>query len=335
MGIGHALALPGCCDALADAFGPRPLLTPPQLSFLGIELDGATNWERRQAADRSFRYVTSRALAGDPAGPADAAAQALGALPPGPLAVHVDVDVLDFTDAPLAESTGGRNSGPPWTSSGRHSALPWLIPGARSCRSASSIPLAVSAPRTPSPASSTCSAASPSSSAVRTAARASGRQPISYKESRCKTLRHRSSRCHVSAVFSAECRLCSYLTARLRGRKQPPGPRSARHGTRRCPDASPAPDRVGQRTSSRPERRHHFSIRRPAQQGRVGPAAGLAGRHASFSTPSNKNTVERILCFLLCTGGGFFSTRAPAARRRHGIVLVLMLRGGPATCGND
>jgi arginase len=112
MGIGHALALPGCCDALADAFGPRPLLTPPQLSFLGIELDGATNWERRQAADRSFRYVTSRALAGDPAGPADAAAQALGALPPGPLAVHVDVDVLDFTDAPLAESTGGRNSGP-------------------------------------------------------------------------------------------------------------------------------------------------------------------------------------------------------------------------------
>jgi arginase len=37
---------------------------------------------------------------------------ALGQLPPGPLAVHLDVDVLDFTDAPLAESTDGRNTGP-------------------------------------------------------------------------------------------------------------------------------------------------------------------------------------------------------------------------------
>jgi arginase len=26
--------------------------------------------------------------------------------------VHLDVDVLDFTDAPLAEDTGGRNTGP-------------------------------------------------------------------------------------------------------------------------------------------------------------------------------------------------------------------------------
>jgi len=37
---------------------------------------------------------------------------ALAALPAGSLAIHVDVDVLDFTDAPLAENTDGRNSGP-------------------------------------------------------------------------------------------------------------------------------------------------------------------------------------------------------------------------------
>ena len=55
--------------------------------------------------------TTSRALAADPAGTALAA---LSHLPPGPLAVHVDVDVdvLDFTDAPLAENTDGRNTGP-------------------------------------------------------------------------------------------------------------------------------------------------------------------------------------------------------------------------------
>jgi arginase len=41
-----------------------------------------------------------------------ASGAALSRLPPGPLAVHVDVDVLDFTDAPLAENTDGRNTGP-------------------------------------------------------------------------------------------------------------------------------------------------------------------------------------------------------------------------------
>jgi arginase len=56
-----------------------------------------------------LHVTTSQALAADPAGTALAA---LSHLPPGPLAVHVDVDVLDFTDAPLAENTDGRNTGP-------------------------------------------------------------------------------------------------------------------------------------------------------------------------------------------------------------------------------
>jgi arginase len=56
-----------------------------------------------------LHVTTSQALAADPGGTALAA---LGHLPAGPLAVHVDVDVLDFTDAPLAESTDGRNTGP-------------------------------------------------------------------------------------------------------------------------------------------------------------------------------------------------------------------------------
>ena len=41
--------------------------------------------------------TTSQALAADPAGTALAA---LSHLPPGPLAVHIDIDVLDFTDSP-------------------------------------------------------------------------------------------------------------------------------------------------------------------------------------------------------------------------------------------
>ena len=109
MGMAHALALPGCVDTLTDAFGPRPLLEPYQVAWLGVDPRRATDWEREQAIRLGLHVVTSQALAADPAG---AATASLAHLPAGPLAVHIDVDVLDFTDAPLAEDTAGRNTGP-------------------------------------------------------------------------------------------------------------------------------------------------------------------------------------------------------------------------------
>jgi arginase len=109
MGLAHALALPGCVDTLTDAFGPRPLLEPYQVAWLGVEPQLGTDWEREQAARLGLHVVTSQALAADPAG---AAGAALDHLPAGPLAVHLDVDVLDFIDAPLAENTDCRNTGP-------------------------------------------------------------------------------------------------------------------------------------------------------------------------------------------------------------------------------
>ena len=109
MGLAHALALPGCVDTLTDAFGPRPLLEAYQVAWLGVEPRVATGWEREQADGLGLRVTTSEALAADPAG---AARAALDHLPPGPLAVHLDVDVLDFIDAPLAENTDCRNTGP-------------------------------------------------------------------------------------------------------------------------------------------------------------------------------------------------------------------------------
>jgi arginase len=109
MGLAHALALPGCLDTLAGAFGRQPLLEGDQVAWLGVEPRMATQWEREQADRLGLHVTTSRALAADPAATALAA---LSQLPPGPLALHLDVDVLDFTDAPLAESTDGRNRGP-------------------------------------------------------------------------------------------------------------------------------------------------------------------------------------------------------------------------------
>ena len=109
MGLAHALALPGCVDTLTGALGPRPLVEADQVAWLGVEPRAATGWERAQADRLGLHVTTSEALAADPAG---AARAALGHLPPGPLAAHLDVDVLDFIDAPLAENTDCRNTGP-------------------------------------------------------------------------------------------------------------------------------------------------------------------------------------------------------------------------------
>jgi len=69
----------------------------------------ATQREREQAGRLGLHVTTSQALAADPAATALAA---LSQLPPGPLVLRLDVDVLDFIDAPLAENTDCRNTGP-------------------------------------------------------------------------------------------------------------------------------------------------------------------------------------------------------------------------------
>jgi arginase len=109
MGLAHAFALPGTVAALTEAFGHRPLLQPSQVAWLGVDASEATTWEREQADRLRLHVTSSTALAEDPPG---SATTTLDVLPSGPLAVHVDVDVLDFIDAPLAESTDGRNTGP-------------------------------------------------------------------------------------------------------------------------------------------------------------------------------------------------------------------------------
>lgn len=109
MGLAHALDLPGCRDEFAGAFATRPALDPDRLALLGTDPTQATDFEREQVAALGISVTTQEELSADPTA---AAAAALRALPDAPFAAHVDVDVLDFTDAPLAENTSGRNIGP-------------------------------------------------------------------------------------------------------------------------------------------------------------------------------------------------------------------------------
>ncbi|HEY2557147.1 MAG TPA: arginase family protein [Diaminobutyricibacter sp.] len=109
MGLAHALAVPGAIPELLSALARIPLLTSERLHLLGVDPDATTEGERRARADLHLVWRTGDELAQHPVSETQ---RALARLAPGPIVVHLDVDVLDFTDAPLAEDTGGRNSGP-------------------------------------------------------------------------------------------------------------------------------------------------------------------------------------------------------------------------------
>ena len=128
MGVAHALALPGAVDELVDAFGDRPLLAPERVSYLGVDPENATTWERKQVDLLDLSVVPQDELVGSPAG---AARSAMTALPDGPIAVHIDVDVLDFIDAPIAENVNGRNTGPTLEQLGEALAELWRNPACR------------------------------------------------------------------------------------------------------------------------------------------------------------------------------------------------------------
>jgi arginase len=101
MGMAYALGV-------ADGLG-TPVLDPANVHYLGISREATTQFERDQVDTLGLRWGSSEALASDPLGEISGALAWVGARA---FAVHVDVDVLDFTDAPLAENTDGRNTGP-------------------------------------------------------------------------------------------------------------------------------------------------------------------------------------------------------------------------------
>ena len=100
MGMAHALDLPGAADPLRG-IGPRtPLLQPDEVVFVAVVPDELTEWERQQLEAPSLRVHWSDEVADDPVGVARAVtAHAKGER----LAVHFDIDVVDFLDFPAAD----------------------------------------------------------------------------------------------------------------------------------------------------------------------------------------------------------------------------------------
>jgi arginase len=109
MGLAHMLALAGTAPELAG-IGPRqPLLGDDQVVLFGVEMGRVTAWEREEIEERSLQVIDLEDVEADPRATATRARAALEGSCER-LAIHFDVDVLDFLDAPLAENVD-RNGG--------------------------------------------------------------------------------------------------------------------------------------------------------------------------------------------------------------------------------
>ena len=102
MGVAHMLAIEGAMPALAN-IGPRtPLLGPDQILFFAN--GNSKPFERRIIEERQISEVNLEQVSADPAGAAFSVVNAWASRFER-LLIHLDVDVLDYLDMPLAENT--------------------------------------------------------------------------------------------------------------------------------------------------------------------------------------------------------------------------------------
>jgi arginase len=109
MGMAHALDLNGAIPALVNLNEQIPLMEPADLVFFAYGERNRTAFEAEQMHALGLTGITVREVAEAPEG---AASRAREILEPQAerLLVHLDVDVIDFTDLPLSENAG-RNEG--------------------------------------------------------------------------------------------------------------------------------------------------------------------------------------------------------------------------------
>ncbi|MEO9175579.1 MAG: arginase family protein [Gaiellales bacterium] len=123
MGVAHLLGIEGTLPELAGLAGGSPLLAARDLVLLANSPSRTTAHEATVIAERQIANIPQERVAADPAG---AAREALAHVGDRPFLVHLDTDVVDFADLPLAENTD-RNVGLPFETVAR--ALDVLLAG--------------------------------------------------------------------------------------------------------------------------------------------------------------------------------------------------------------
>jgi arginase len=112
MGLAHMLGQPGTRPQLSTVGGDGPLLLPHQVQLFGYRPDQCTPHELETIERLSLDGIEMGDVASDPEAAAHNALARLGGRCDR-IAIHFDVDVIDFTDAPLSEHPG-RNIGLPF-----------------------------------------------------------------------------------------------------------------------------------------------------------------------------------------------------------------------------
>jgi arginase len=109
MALAHMLAIDGTEPELAGAAGRVPLLAPDQVVLFSQDPSHATRFERGEIERLGIARIALEDVREDPEGAARRALELL-ATRTDRYAIHLDLDVVDFTDAPLSEHPS-RNAG--------------------------------------------------------------------------------------------------------------------------------------------------------------------------------------------------------------------------------
>jgi arginase len=109
MALGHMLAIEGSEPTLVAATERVPVLEPGQVLLFAQSLSHATRFERGEIERLGLARIALEDIRDDPEGAARQALESV-ATRSDRYAIHLDVDVVDFTDAPLSEHPS-RNTG--------------------------------------------------------------------------------------------------------------------------------------------------------------------------------------------------------------------------------
>jgi arginase len=101
MGVAHLLGLPGVAPELAGIGPRRPLLNGARLALVGFSEDDLSDDEHDLLQRQQASLFPADSIRVDPPGAARRVTQALPAA--SPLVVHLDVDLIDSVELPLAQ----------------------------------------------------------------------------------------------------------------------------------------------------------------------------------------------------------------------------------------
>src|SRR5215207_162314 len=154
MALAHMLAIEGTEPTLAAAAGQVPLLEASQVVLVGHSQSDATRFERGEIERLGVARIGLEDVRSDPEAAAREALELLATRSDRHV-IHLDVDVVDFTDAPLSEHPS-RNAGlkladmlsalrvlasdPVWSPSPSRSSIPTTPRPMTACWSASPPP---------------------------------------------------------------------------------------------------------------------------------------------------------------------------------------------------